>query len=372
VSRDFVADDLHVRVMKFPSGELLSLNWIQQANPSLTIAPMSATIDELKGFASPKQDLDLAAEMNAGGTTLSVNRAGGLGNWPFGGLLKIGDEYVGYGQYQNLQCGQLARGWLNSTAEVHAAGDPLFFMYWMPVASLAADISETDRDIPLRHRLSGPARISRQSLGYSKGYVLIDQEVALFEWNDGNGLVLGMPPTFSGTGGLYRGMFGTQPATHSAATSLVYGLPWRYWDTYKPREFDNTMSYYQWSTKLEGAQWRSVQWTEEIPANDPNIKVHALVRVDGKAEWWEAPGQTGSAGAHLFEFVGAGGKKTLNRTGYQNDAGQLDVRFYWEYRPGSFDATAPWNAHSWKRAPKIKEIRVEYDRPTRVLHHEDR
>ena len=62
----------------------------------------------------------------------------------------------------------------------------------------------------------------------------------------------------------------------------------------------------------------------------------------------------------------------INRTGYQNDAGQFDVRFYVEYKPGSFDAQNPRMAESWKRYPKIKEIQVEYDRPTQTLHHEDR
>ena len=35
-------------------------------------------------------------------------------------------------------------------------------------------------------------------------------------------------------------------------------------------------------------------------------------------------------------------------------------------------ATASWGAHSWKRTPKLKEIKVEYERPTRTLFHEDR
>jgi hypothetical protein len=28
-------------------------------------------------------------------------------------------------------------------------------------------------------------------------------------------------------------------------------------------------------------------------------------------------------------------------------------------------------SESWKRCPKIKEVQVEYDRPTQTLHHED-
>lgn len=372
VSRVYTADNIDVRVMKFPSGELPSMNWIRTSNPSLNVGPMSGTIDEMKVWASNKEDLEITQEITASGTNLTLNRSGHLDAWRFGGLLKVGDEYIGYGQWAAPTATQLTRGWLTSTAEVHATGDRVFSLFWVPVSTLAGRVAAADRDIPLRQRLPGRPQRDRVGPGYSQGYVLIDQELVLFEWNNGDGLTLGMPPRFDGTGGLYRGMFGTPATDHDPQTALVYGLPWRYWDTYKSKEFDNTMSYYQWSTKLDSAHWRSVQWTEEIPGGDPNIQVHALVRLDGKAEFYEAPGQAGNTGAHLFEFVGGGGKKTINRTGYQMDAGQLDVRFYWEYKQGSFDPAAPWTTPSWKRSPKIKEIRVEYDRPLRTLHHEDR
>jgi hypothetical protein len=337
VAREYRPGSLHDRIVKFPSGELLGLNWLTTAgNQQVSIGPFPGMIDEVRAFAAERTGQLLNAEMTAGDAQLTLFQPDVT--LQYGGLLKVGDEYIGYGDCLNGQATQLRRGWLGSAPEVPGRG------VGMP---------------------------------YDKGYVLIDDlaggdEIVLFEWNNGDGLTLGMPPSFSGNGGLYRGMFGTQAGSHDPATALVYGIPWRYWDTYKPREFDNTMSYYQWSTKLEGATWRSVQWVEEIPSGDKNIAVHALVRLDGKAEFWEAPGQTGSAGAHLFEFTGGGGKKTINRSGYQLDAGQFDIRFYWEYRPGAFDVNAPWASNSWKRAPKIKEIRVDYERPTQTLHHEDR
>jgi hypothetical protein len=371
VTRDYVADNLHVRVLKFPSGELLSLNWLTQTpEPQISIGPMNATIDEVKAYASPKQDLELAVEMPAqGGTSLNVRLAAGLGNWPNGGLLKIGDEYVGYGQYQNLVCSQLRRSWLGSNPEVHDAGDKIFALYWCPVASLASDIDEKARFIPLNGRLSGKPRRDRIGPGYTTGYVLIDDEVLLFEDN-GGGTQLDVLARWDSTSGLYRGMFGTKAASHAATSALVYGLPWRYWDTYKPLEFDNTMSYFQWSAKMDLANWRSVAWTQELPAGDTNIVVHALVRVDAKGEWWDPPGVNDKK--ILYEFANGGRRNVVDRIGYQNDPGQFDVRFYWEYKQGSFDPAAPWNSPSWKRAPKLKELRVEYDRPTQTLHHEDR
>ena len=89
-----------------------------------------------------------------------------------GGLLKLGDEYIGYGTWTNDQVrgtvGQLKRGWLNSTAEIHDLGGNAFYLPWIPVSALAADVSATDKVIRLRQRLAGdPAR-------YRKGYVLLD------------------------------------------------------------------------------------------------------------------------------------------------------------------------------------------------------
>jgi hypothetical protein len=250
---------------------------------------------------------------------------------------------------------------------VHDAGDRVFSLYWIPVSTLASDLTATDRDIRLNQRLPGQPRDTRFGPGYRKGYLLIDTELVLFEWNGQNPYTeLGMPPKWDGTEGLYRGMFGTQPASHAAASSLVYGIPWRYWDTYKPLEFDNTMSYFQWSVRLDRAKWQKIRWTEEIPENDPLIVVHCLVRIDGKREFWEPSDRN-----FLFEFTSPG-NHTLNRIGSQGEAGQLDVRFYWEYKAGAYNALQPWTAHSWKRAPKIKEIQVDYDRPTQVLYHEDR
>ena len=82
--------------------------------------------------------------------------------------------------------------------------------------------------------------------------------------------------------------------------------------------------------------------------------------------FWDAKDAT-----RLIESSTAGSTVKIDRTGHSNDAGQLDVRFYIEYKPGSFDAQNMRSSESWKRCPKIKELQVEYDRPTQTLHHED-
>lgn len=362
VSREYVPDDLHVRVLKFPSGELLSLSWLQAANPSFTIGPFEGKVDEIKFFGSRREAFSFSSAATLNDTQASVAGQGGPRK---GGLIKAGDEYLGYGDRQNNQLSLLKRGWLNSARQVHDAGDRILDLSsYIPVSALTGDVTPTDRTIPIAQRLAGDDR------QYRRGYVLIDNEVILFEWGGGNGRPLDMPPRWDGQTGLYRGMFGTVPAAHSANQSLVYGIPFRFWDTYKPHEFDNRMAYFQWSAQLDLAKWHALGWTQEIPGNDPHIAVHALVRLDGKGELYNPAGQNDDQ--LVYDFANGGAPNPINRIGWQKEAGLIDVRFVFEYRKGAFDSQNPWDAHAWKKTPKIKDVTVTYDRPSKTLYHEDR
>ncbi len=362
VSRDYAADNQHARVLKFPSGELLGINYLEAENPLFRVGPLEATIDEIKHFGATKVRVALAAPIDSTATMIAVVGGNLL---PGGGLLKVGREYIGYGRNDAGQLTIIKRGWLGSAADDHDEGDPVFYISFVPVASLEMDISDREREIRLNQLLAG------QRNRYTAGYILIDEEVALFEWgNEEGNPVLGMPPLWDGTSGLFRGMFGTQAATHTADTALVYGLPWRFWDTYKPQEFDNRMAYYQWSTRMDLANWRTVEITYEVPEGDDKVKLVAVARLDGKGEWFDVPGP--SDAALLWQNAGGAPTIKINRVGFLKDAGQFDLRLYVEYRPGSFDVQSPWTTASWKRTPLVKEIQVEYDRPTQTLFHEDR
>jgi hypothetical protein len=364
--RDWVADDRHVRLLKFPSGELLSRAWLDTSSPQVTIGPWGGQIDELKAFASTKGRIRLQMPAGVSGNLQPQHTYAPIR--PNGGLLKIGDEYVGYGHWDNPDPGpgtisQTKRGWLNSNAELHDAGAPVFFLQWVPVAVLGADITAQDNVLHLRDKLAGDEK------RYLKGYVLVENEMMLFEWNAGNGMTLSMPTKWDNQSGLYRGMFGTPAVNHTSGT-LVYGMPYRFYDTYKEREFDNTMLYYQFSTKMELAHWRWFKWTQEIPTGDDKIEIHAIARVDGKGEFWDPPGMNDHI--QIIDTTASGTNVRVNRTGYQHEAGQFDIRFYVKYKQGAFDATMPRTAESWKRVPKIRDIQVDYDRPSQTLHHEDR
>jgi hypothetical protein len=378
--QDFPADGLHGRMLKFPSGETLSLTWLQKETPNVSVGPLAGRLDEVKFFAMTHEHQAVDVGMAASGTQASLRFVGLMSQFPSGGLFKVGDEYVGYGSMAAGSAGGggvatlIKRGWLGSTGQVQDAGQKVMFIPYVPVSTLLNDITETERRLMLNQpfvpQAGRPGWISMALPQFTEGYALIGTEIVMFNWLMQNGKELNQPPTFDGSSGLFRGMFGTRAQAHKKDEVLVYALPFRYYDTYKPEQFDNRMTYFQWSMKMDQARWKGLSWVQEIPQADPKIVVHALVRLDGEGELFEAPGI--GEDKLLYEFLDPGAKNVIERVGFRRDAGQFDARFLVQWRPGSFEATKPWDTHSWKRAPKIKEIRVEYDRPTRVLYHEDR
>jgi len=124
------------------------------------------------------------------------------------------------------------------------------------------------------------------------------------------------------------------------------------------------MAYGQVSATLPDAFWRSVSWEEAVVPPDPGLRLRVLARVDGMAEFFDPPGN--GASNLLWDLVGGGTAHRIDRAGTLNLAGQLDLRYFVEYRPGSF-----WPADSWKRTPRLYQIRVDYERATRTLYHEE-
>jgi hypothetical protein len=167
---------------------------------------------------------------------------------------------------------------------------------------------------------------------------------------------------FKGTA-MFRGRFGTRRAQHNG-DDLAYGIPFRYWDTYHAESFDNRQAYYHVATTFRGANWRTVGWTEHMPAADRGLRTRCTVRVDGMGEMWELPAVNDS---HLlWDFAAPNTANQVGRMSGMRDQGQLDVRFQVEYLQGCY-----WPAHGWKRSPRLKQIQVEYDRPFKVVYHED-
>ncbi|MBI2931244.1 MAG: hypothetical protein HYY16_06305, partial [Planctomycetes bacterium] len=354
VKRDYLPDEQHVRLLKWPSGELLSLSWLQNADPQVSFGPGGIMIDEVKFLASPKGPFATSAVTDSSTRLIRMNGVSALGTE---GAIKVGDEIIGYADV-DAKSGELrecSRGWLNSRADVHAQGEPAFNMSFLPISCLSAGVGAQDRAFTVRSPLEG---------GYRPGYALIDEEVVGFEnfSNMATGAVYECSPDVQGQV-LWRGRFGTAAQSH-AQDALVYGIPSRYWDTYRPQQFDDEMAYFQASITRRGARWRTVQWQQEVPQDDPLVRTHCLVRADGMGEFTDAPVRDGRT--QLWDFTTPNAPNAIDYVSGRRDAGQLDARFYVEYLPGAY-----WPNHAWKRSPKIQRLQVEMERPTRVLYHED-
>jgi len=351
VTRPYVPDERFVRVMKWPSGELLSFNWLQNANPVASFGTVGAiTIDEVKFFASPKGNFKIAAQADANVKTITMNAAGALGQE---GAVKIGDEIIGFPLVTNNDLRRCQRGWLNSPAQVHSEGELAFNLSFLPITKLTADCAPEDRYLQVRRPMQG---------AYQAGYALIGTEVVGFEALTNNGQTYDCWGDLS-SGAFWRGRFGTTAAAHSQ-DDLMYGIPFRHWDTRKALHWDSRCAYFQASITARGARWRSLQWDEQIPAGDALLRTHCLVRADGMGEWFDPPGQ--DARTLLWDFVKPNVPNGIDHASGWRDAGQLDVRFEVEYLPTAF-----WPNHAWKRSPRWRQLQVSYERPTKVVFHED-
>lgn len=346
----YTPDGLFARILKFPSGELISRAWLAQARPDAVIGPMDATVDEVKFFASPKApEWRIAGELAAGGSTASVPLQGSGAMNARGGAILVGDEVIGYADLdrENNRLVGVTRAWLNSVDQVHDLGDRLFNLSFLPVSTLESDIGAADRTIPMRQPID---------IASNEGYVLIDNEVIFFTKRSGR--TLRMPRRLRADEGLYRGRFGTAPASHGAR-ALIYGIPYRHYDTYSPGEFDDTMAYYQFSTSIRDAHYYGVRWDEQ---GVDGIVTHLQLRFDGRREFYE-----GADGRWLFDLTRANTVNTLDYHATRTDEASLDGRLLFEFKPGAF-----YPGDAWKQTPKVYQVVLEYERPWHVLFREER
>lgn len=347
--RDYLPDNKFTRVLKFPSGELICRPFMQ-TGPPVTIGPVNGTIDEVITFAAPKSpEWRVQNVIQAADASPAVGVGGGGGMDRFGGVIKVGEEFIGYAEMNQGMLTRTVRGYLNSPVQVHDRGDLLFNFSFLPVSSLNGSLDDKGAAVQMRENLK---------VGGRDGYVLIDNEVLFYTSRSGN--TVRMPSRLRNSDGLYRGMFGTAPSPHNDY-ALVYAIPYRYYDTYKAQEFDPTMAYFQVATSVPNAHWNNVRWLDQRV--DPNLTaVHALARVDRRKHFWDPPD-----GQWLVEFTDGGSGNRMNVHGTKKEDASLEIRFYFEYKSGSF---YPNNA--WKTTPKILDIQAQYERPWRILHHEEK
>lgn len=365
VKREHRPDGKLNRLLKFPSGELLSElpSSARVGAPDSSLAastehPTRGTVDEIRGFSGPKGNFLVDAILQNKDTGVKMNGVRGIP--ATGGAIKVGDEFIGYCQAGGVMLSNCARGYLGSPAEAHDRGERAFSLSFLPVTALGGNLTKEGQRIPLGAQssqalalggLGAVAQSAQGTPGFGPyGYIRVDDEIIGYTWNRGSRLE--MPVNEKGQG-IFRGAFGTRAEPHSPS-GPIFAIPYRYFDRYRPESFDSQMQYFEAGTCITNATWRRVTWEGQVP---DGIRLHVLARVDGKPEWTTPP--TNKSGG-LYEFTQPAGKNAMDLRG-----DQLEIRLYIEYREGAYTTDA------WKATPVIDTLSAEYTRPITTLVHEE-
>lgn len=344
VHRVYQPDIPHTRLLKFPSGELLSTGWTELKDPVLKVAGPGRTLDELGyTYFKPMPFIILARDLDqqdteAIGTFCRLPRyltkkeveqlIQAYKDWGTGtsGVIQIGKELIGFGLTEQGRLLYIKRGFANSPIQAHQEGQRILFIPPLKVLPLGSDL---------------PAQGSSGIPSSAYQHVLINQEVLLLTPQDGK---------------ILRGRFGT-PIMDHVKNDLIYFIPFRFLDTYQRAPWNPKMAYFQASKSVKDAIWRYIYWEEEIPQQDPHLRTHLLIRIDERVPW----GTPSSRHGPIYEFWGGNLRHILGLP-----ADRVQLRFLFEYLEGSF-----YPSDSWKRATRITDVRLNYKSDTKVLFHEE-
>ena len=332
------------RLLKFPSDELPS--YLPQ---TFSIGNnIEALVDEIKFMRSPRGNYSTNEVLNASNpdqTSVQFN----AGSLEQSGVVKVGDEFIGYASTITSTLSDCKRGYLNTPVQTHDKNQrAINLSSFLPVSALAEDLPQDSNRITVT---------SNSGFGNS-GYVLIGNDLNTAEaagFNITRGNILQMPEHKNG---IFRGMFGTTKQTHQQNT-LCYAIPFRYWHLEKPNAFDNQMAFFQAATAARGANWKKIYWNEtHEPSDDGLVNIRVLVRFDNKPAWDWMP--TNMAGG-IFAFDDPQGSNQLDIT-----AEQAEIMVFFQYLPGAFFSNA------WKRSPLLEDIYVDYEKPTLTLSKQEK
>lgn len=379
-SRDNLNDSRFLdRMVKYPSGELPAIDADEALFGEAVFrdaTPAKGLIDEVSIAARRvlPRPLDQQLSESASSFYLRSNVAlaatGPMVNakpkqWPSygnaeqlpeeGGLLAIDGELLAFSAFDAstglVTVAKNGRGLLGTQPRSHDEGAIVQFFDHVPCGILTSGIGDRDDELPLQRSEGFPR---------GAGTVLIGTELAHYCWIRG-GNTLGMPrwtdPDTRETHGLFRGRYGTTPASLSAGSPVI-GFPFRYWDRHHERSDDPELAYLQVSLEpgpvfFDGFAWR----TEEENAL---VKVRCLVRVDERAPF-DADPEKDPELRLLEKGEIEGAAVPIRRHGER-----FEARFVHVYRPGSFDG-ATFLAQDWKRAPTVEWFLTTCEGETRVL-----
>jgi hypothetical protein len=295
-----------------------------------------------------------------------------------GGVVKIDDELIAYREIDTsggylLGC---ERGVLGTEPAYHAVPSRIIPMTGIFVTKLEGDLSGESGEIRVSETEDFPdagyVRIGDEIIGYTKrtstGFSMPSR--LLDDEDDGSSLRMPDDESAEATSGLFRGRFGT-PAMEHPHESIVFSMPFRYWDRYARFANDAEMSYFEVKKHIPGAVWKRVSWVEFLV---PNVDIHLLVRFDGGPDWGsdkivelgtddiprEAPE------SHLYLIKNPAEKNMLNMR-----SDRIEIRVLFPYDAGAYDRLVDPMPDEWKDTPRLKALKIEYVAPMTVLHHEE-
>jgi hypothetical protein len=128
---------------------------------------------------------------------------------------------------------------------------------------------------------------------------------------------------------------------------------------YAPHATGSDLVYFETTKTVRGANWTSINWTEDLPAGTDVI---VLARVGSSPDWgtgvpvkWNAV--TSGGGRVIYKFDTADADNTINATG-----DTITVRVYFKFNPG-------YDLSVWQ-VPTLKSLTVNYKAGPRVIESE--
>ena len=347
VRKEWVPDNLWVRILKFPSGELMGTPQTQMTFGGSAMpasgAPLTGFIDEVRMTTGPKNlGFMMSAAIDATATTIPMFSVSGMDGE--GGAILVGNELIGYAGTDPaantlINC---TRGYLGTAAVVHEPGDRIFNMAFLAIASLTAGVGAADRTIPCVPN------------GFPwEGYALVGTELFGYTYQSGTGLV--MPDACD-----FRGAFGTTAAAHNTY-DLVYAFPFRYFDRFSVNCDDTWLTWFGACFRATGAKWQRLVFEQRLP--NSSVAIRVLVRFNSEPRWTTPPNNkpmfNGKGGVWLF--TGNTGGSLIGAHGDQID---VKVEFVWN--------DGAYSKGEWKESPEFHGLTVDYEQEPVVHLHEER
>ncbi|MAG57293.1 MAG: hypothetical protein CMJ83_13450 [Planctomycetes bacterium] len=274
------------------------------------------------------------------------------------GLIRIDEEIIAFrrigtgggGGPALLDC---ERGLMNTIPARHGWGSNVLFLDFVQATMLSGALEA-----------NGPRLDVADIRGFfasGGGTVLIGTEMIHYTQVDQRSLIMPWKMNENGEqeGGLLRGRFGTQPQSWDTE-SIVFEMPFRYWDRYVEMQDSADLSWYGFGLDLPGAFIHQIEFDEYKP--NEYVDIDVLVRTDPNVSWADDPKKV--RGLFLFTDTEEDEPNLINAAG-----DGVSVRVQFKFLQGAFNSTNMLE-HAWKSTPELRSLNLQYLDQTRVLSRE--